>query len=75
MSDLLNPAVIVAGTTGTAAIITASVALVRAIRETPNGHEHPRRLLDRLVAAIRHTEAWAALNPQLRDDIDRELDS
>jgi hypothetical protein len=74
VSDLLNPAVIGAATAGVAAILTATPSVIRAIRETPNGHEHPRRLLDRLVNAIRHTTVWRDLDQELRSDIDRELD-
>lgn len=74
---LLDPIVIGAICTGIAAIFAAIPAIIRAWRETPNGHQSPRRLLERLVAAIRgkHGDVWDGLDEGLRTDIDRELDT
>jgi hypothetical protein len=74
---LLDPIVIGAILTGVASIFAVLPGVIRAWRETPNGHQSPRRLLERLVAAIRgkHGDVWDDLDEGLRTDIDRELDS
>jgi hypothetical protein len=73
-TGLLIPAIITAAGGALAAVLVAAPGVIRALRDTPTGRRDVRVLLRRLVAAIRGHPVWTDIDPDLRDDIEREVD-